>query len=160
MALASPVHPWSEFALAAPELAAFGAERFDDDHPSFLATVRDTHLPRVHPVSARVKAGHLALYMYPTSPKGKDLMLDGRYALHCSVADHQGGAGEFYVRGFGARVDDPDRQRELADAGFPAKEGYVVVELGVDEAFSSTYPAAAPDPVVVRWRRAAASDAR
>jgi hypothetical protein len=29
----------------------------------------------------------LFIFMEPTSPKGHDLRRDGRYTLHCSVAD-------------------------------------------------------------------------
>jgi hypothetical protein len=98
------LHPWSEFAAAAPALAEFGEHRINAGPPSHLATVRGERLPRVHPVGASVHGGHLALWMHPTSPKGRDIDADGRYALHCSVADNQGGEGEFWVRGFGCRV--------------------------------------------------------
>jgi len=147
------VHPWSEFEAAAAALAAVGQQRLNVDAPNYLATVRGDALPRVHPVSARIKGGHLALYMYPNSPKGKDLTLDGRYALHCHVADEEGGAGEFYVRGYGVRVDDRDHQAALAAAGFEQKEKYVVFELGIDEAFGCTYEGDALEPVIHRWRR-------
>ena len=145
------VNPWSAFEADASALADVGQQRFNDA-PNYLATARDGK-PRVHPVSARIKGGHLALYMYPNSPKGKDLDIDGRYALHCTVADDSGGAGEFYVRGHGVRVDEPDHQQLLAAAGFPQKDGYVIFELGVDEAFSCTYETEALEPVIQRWRR-------
>lgn len=112
----------------------------------------------MHPVSAKVSGGRLAVYMYPTSPKGQDLAVDGRYALHCSVSDHDGGGGEFYVRGLGARVDSPDWQVELAAAGFPQKDGFVLFELGVDEAFACTYAEESAEPLILRWRRSVPSD--
>ena len=146
------VSPWSSFAADAPALAVVGEQRLNEA-PNYLATVRDGALPRVHPVSARIKGGRLALYMYPNSPKGKDLVIDGRYALHCAVADDEGGAGEFYVRGYGVRVDGTEHQELLATAGFEQKEGYVVFELGVDEAFSCIYETEALEPVIQRWRR-------
>ena len=148
------VNPWSSFEADAGPLAIAGRELLNVEAPNYLATVRDGQLPRVHPVSARVKGGHLALYMYPNSPKGKDLVSDGRYALHCHVSNEVGGAGEFYVRGFGTRIDDPDHQATLAEAGFEQKDGYVVFELGVEEAFSCTYEGEALEPVIHRWRRA------
>jgi hypothetical protein len=146
-------HPWSEFEAGAPELAAFGRARLDSEAPSYLATVRRDELPRVHPVGAKVKAGRLALYMYPTSPKGKDLVADGRYALHCNVSDNQGGGGEFYVRGYAIRVDSSEHQALVAEAGFPPKNGFDVFELGVDEAFSCTYDESTERPVIQRWQR-------
>ena len=149
------VNPWSAFEADAEALASVGQLRLNVDAPNYLATVRDDALPRVHPVSARVKGGRLALYMYPNSPKGKDLVGDGRFALHCHVADDVGGKGEFYVRGYGARVDDAEHRAALAEAGFEQKDGYVVFELGIDEAFSCTYEGDGLDPVITRWRRSA-----
>lgn len=144
-------HPWSDFEAAAPALAAFGRSRLDAEGPSYLATVRGERLPRVHPVGARVKAGRLALYMYPASPKGRDLAADGRYALHGHVSDNEGGAGEFYVRGHAIRVDAPEHQAALADAGFPPKDGFDLFELGVEEAFTCVYDESSGRPVIERW---------
>jgi hypothetical protein len=79
------VKPWSDFERSASELAAIGRDRLSTDSPNYLATIRGGGLPRVHPVSATVRGGRLAVYMYPTSPKGQDLVVDGRYAPHCSV---------------------------------------------------------------------------
>lgn len=90
--------------------------------------------------------------MYPSSPKGRDLVTDGRYALHCSVADQEGGSGEFYVRGFAMRADHDEHRAELATAGFATKEGFVVFELGVDEAFSCIYDESSSTPIIQRWR--------
>ena len=48
--------------------------------------------PRVHPVTPIVGSGKLFVFMEPTSPKGKDLMRDGRYALHCGIeGNNEGG---------------------------------------------------------------------
>jgi hypothetical protein len=145
------MNPWSEFERSAAALAAIGHARLSTDSPNYLATIRGGGLPPVHPVSATVKGGRLVVYMYPTSPKGQDLVIDGRYALHCSVSDHDGGGGEFYVRGVGARVDESS-QAELATAGFPQKDGFVLFELGVDEAFACTYSKKAGKPLILRWR--------
>lgn len=133
------MHDWHGFAAADPALGAFGEARINTAAPSFLATVRDGALPRVHPVGARVKGGHLALYMYDTSPKARDLDNDGRYALHCSVADNDGGDGEFQVRGYGVRVSTDVHKAALAAAGFIEREGYILYELGVSDAFACVY---------------------
>lgn len=149
----SPSAAWHEFEREDPELAALGSERFNSDLPSFLATVRGEMAPRVHPVDARVKNGHLAVYMYATSPKCKDLTEDGRFALHCGVADRRGGAGEFHVRGRATRVETEAHVRKLTDAGLPSLEGYVLWELGIDEAFACTYGDDSDEPMTRRWRR-------
>jgi hypothetical protein len=137
--------PWSALTKAAPALAEFGERRMATA-PSYLATVRGKGLPRVHPVSPQVRSGHLCVYMYPTSPKGKDLRLDGRYALHTSVPDNDGSGGEFHLRGHGRQVEDP------TTVGFPAREGYVLFELLLDEATAVNYPDEGP-PDRQSWRR-------
>lgn len=45
-----PLPTWGTFAASAPELAAFVAERLWAE-PSYLATVRTSGAPRVHPVT-------------------------------------------------------------------------------------------------------------
>ena len=101
---------WATFAQAAPEIAAWGESRLTSGLPSFLATVRGTDLLRVHLVDARVKQGHLGVYMYPRSPKGVDLTSDGRFALHCGVSGQDGGDGEFMVRRWAhLATDDEER---------------------------------------------------
>ena len=127
--------PWSTFAAQAPELASFGEGRLAAA-PSYLATVRGAQPPRVHPVGPRVRGGRLCVYMYPTSPKGKDLRLDGRYA---AVEDNNGTGGEFLVRGCARPVDDAVHAAEIERAGFPARDGYVLFELLLDEASAITY---------------------
>jgi hypothetical protein len=130
--------PWSTFAAQAPELASFGEARLAAA-PSYLASVRGAQLPRVHPVGPRVRGGRLCVYMYPTSPKGKDLRLDGRYALHAAVEDNNGTGGEFFVRGYARPVNDAVHAADIEKAGFPARDGYVLFELLLDEASATTY---------------------
>src|SRR5438874_11794155 len=98
---------WTSFANAAPELAAFGAARLAGQ-VAYLATVRANGAPRVHPVTPIIGEGHLFLFMEPTSPKGKDLQRDGRYALHCAVSDSSGASGEFSVTGQARLVTDSE----------------------------------------------------
>jgi hypothetical protein len=88
---------WLEFSRQAPDIAALGEARFRSG-VAYLGTLRADGGPRVHPVTPII-GEQLFLFMEPTSPKGKDLRRDGRYTLHCSVADADGGEGEFYVRG-------------------------------------------------------------
>jgi hypothetical protein len=145
---------WEEFATAAPELADFGAKRLETK-VAYIATVRRDGSPRVHPVSPFVASGHLFVYMEPTSPKGHDLRRDGRYSLHCSVADIEGGAGEFFISGRAALCDDP-RMREVAfaaatEAGFTPKDRYVLFELNVESCLATTYPSG--EPARLRWKQ-------
>src|SRR5262245_12386902 len=97
---------WQALETAQPALAAFGAERLLGSGVAYLATVRADGSPRVHPVTPIIGQGRLFLFMEPTSPKGKDLRRDPRYAMHCSVSDSSGGSGEFYVSGQARFVED------------------------------------------------------
>lgn len=141
---------WKALHAGAPELAAFGAARFASG-VAYLATVRKDGGPRVHPVTPILGEGRLFLFMEPTSPKGFDLQRDGRYALHCSVADADGGEGEFHVRGTGRLVEDAQtRVLAVRSASYEPADRYILFELEVAAAFATVY--AADGPVRMRWR--------
>jgi hypothetical protein len=142
---------WGEFASAAPELAAFGAGRFAA-LPAYLATVRPTGAPRVHPVTPIVADGGLFLFMEPTSPKGTDLREQGWYALHSGVPDRHGSGGEFSVSGRGTLTDEPgDRAAAARAAGYEPADRYVLFELSVAEARCTGYGDVVL-PVPGRWK--------
>lgn len=123
-----------------PELAAFGTRRLTEPRVAYLATVGPDGAPRVHPVTPIVAPGRLFVFMEPTSPKGHDLERGSRYALHCAVEGDSGGLGEFRVRGVGERISDPHlRQVATEHAPYDPSEDYVLFELSVDDAFSTTY---------------------
>lgn len=129
---------WLEFSQQAPELAAFGAARFGSG-VAYLATVRADGGPRVHPVTP-IMGEELFLFMEPTSPKGKDLQRDGRFALHCAVEDSGGGGGEFYVRGRAQLTDDPlRREQAIRAASYAPQERYILFVLAVEFAFMNVY---------------------
>jgi hypothetical protein len=143
---------WQQFTQQAPELAAFGAARFSSG-VAYLGTLRPDGGPRVHPVTP-ILGEELYLFMEPTSPKGKDLQRDGRYTLHCSVADSQGGEGEFYVQGTASLTADPDhRRRATAAASYDPNNRYILFVLDVAYAFMNTYGDDGPQPR--RWREVA-----
>ena len=130
---------WDDFARAAPELAAFGAERLHGK-VAYLATVRPDGAPRVHPVTPIIGEGHLFLFMEPTSPKGKDLQRDGRYALHCAVSDSSGASGEFILSGHARLITDSDtRESAKCVSNYAPKDRYVLFELSVENAASTVY---------------------
>ena len=130
---------WGEFANAEPELAAFGAARIGA-RPSYLATVQKSGAPRVHPVSPVITADGLFLFMEPTSPKGRDLLERGWYALHNGVPDNEGSGGEFFVSGKGFAVDDPAvRAASAQAANYEPAERYVLFELKISQARCNGY---------------------
>jgi hypothetical protein len=129
---------WKQFAQQAPELAEFGAARFQSG-VAYLGTIRPDGGPRVHPVTPII-GEQLFLFMEPTSPKGKDLQRDGRYTLHCSVADMSGGEGEFYVRGQATLTDEPlIREQAVRAASYSPQDRYILFVLTVEFAFMNRY---------------------
>lgn len=141
---------WQAFAQAAPDIAAFGASRLGRG-VAYLGTVRAGGGPRVHPVTPII-GEQLFLFMEPASPKGKDLLRDPRYALHCAVEDSGGGEGEFYVRGRATLTPDPaHRQQAIAAASYTPQARYVLFILSVEYAFMNVYLGDKTD--TRRWRQ-------
>jgi hypothetical protein len=141
---------WAEFEAAAADLAAFGTERLRHA-PAYLATVRESGGPRVHPVSPIIGGGCLFLFMEPTSPKAADLRHRPRYAMHSAVPDSNGTGGEFFLSGRAEYTDDPE-QRRLAEvaAGYDPASRYILFALSIDEARCNGYgDVSLPTPA--RW---------
>ena len=130
---------WHKLETENPELAQIGQTRLNGQ-VAYLATTRANGAPRVHPVTPIVGAGKLFVFMEPTSPKGKDLVRDGRYALHCGVEDNNGGEGEFYVWGNGHLVTDAAvRATAVAASTYSPADRYILFELDVSRARSTSY---------------------
>ena len=130
---------WQALEKGNKELADFGLNRFGS-RVAYLATIRKDGSPRVHPVTPFVVEGHLLVGMDDDSPKGHDLRRDGRYALHCSVEDDDGGEGEFILSGR-ARFTDNPVLRALATENPPYDflDRHVLFVLEVERALSTVY---------------------
>jgi hypothetical protein len=136
--------------VRAPKLARFGGDCLTA-MPAYLATIRRSGAPRVHPVTPIFTSEGLFLFMEPTSPKARDLRERRLYALHNGVPDDAGTGGEFYVSGMGLAVEEPViRAQVVAAASYPAAERYVLFELLVSSARATGYgDVELPDPA--RW---------
>jgi len=133
------VTTWGDFAAVEPELSAFAAERLRAA-PSYLATVRASGAPRVHPVTPILTADGLFVFMEPTSPKAADLRERGWFALHNGVADNAGTGGEASVSGTGHPVDDADaRAMVVTAASYDPADHYVLFELRPSEVRCNGY---------------------
>jgi hypothetical protein len=142
--------PWGAFAAGEPELASFGASRLTAA-PAYLATIRHTGAPRVHPVTPILTTDGLYLFMEPTSPKGRDLRERAWYALHSGVPDNQGSGGEFFVSGQGFAVENASLWTLVAQAAtYDPAERYVLFELLLTEARCNGY-GDVPLPTRQRW---------
>jgi hypothetical protein len=143
---------WQALADAAPELAAFGAERLHD-RVAYLATLKADGSPRLNPVRPVVADRRLFIFTEAASPKVGDLDRDARYALHgTATSDQPWDLREFVVVGCARRVDDL-LARALADAnsGFPRDDRFLLFELFVVAAMSTVYGADGR-PHRERWR--------
>jgi len=141
---------WGEFARREPELARFGAGRLTAA-PAYLATVRRSGAPRVHPVTPIFTSVGLYLFMEPTSPKGRDLRERGRFAVHSGVPDNAGSGGEFNASGRGFATDDPDMWSHVAEAAsYSPADRYLLFELQLSEARCHGY-GDVPLPSTRRW---------
>jgi general stress protein 26 len=133
---------WQALEDGNKELAEFGVKRFASNHVGYLATLRKDGSPRVHPMTPFVGEGHLFFFTHVGSFFWHDLQRDGRYALHCSVENQDGGEGEFFIKGYATLTDDPDL-RVIAEKYVPYTDDLEddpgLFELSVESAFSTVY---------------------
>lgn len=125
---------WAEFEAAAPDLASTGRRVLlrDGISQGLLATVGGDGLPRIHPVYVSIVGPRLATFILP-SAKGRDLELDGRYALH----GHQDpeAPDEFEVRGTARLISDKAEWDEVAAAWyFSVDDRHRLFELSIESA--------------------------
>ena len=133
-----------------PALAEFGVERLNGK-VAYLATLRKDGSPRLHPMTPIIGAGHLFVFMEPTSPKGHDLQRDGRYAINCSVTDTDGASGEFIITGRARLIDDPEvRGLAVRLSSYAPADRYILFEFDLTSAASTIYPAG--QPIRQNWK--------
>jgi len=152
---------WSALARSAPELSQLGEKRLFQFGPglAFLATVRADGGPRVHPVCVNIVDEDLYLLIGP-SPKRRDLIRDGRFALHSFPAPDVD--DEFYITGRAEHEPDPTLVRRVAAAqvarGATTSGEELAFRLEIERALYSRYkPRGEPDnwpPAYLKWSAA------
>ncbi|HLG10504.1 MAG TPA: pyridoxamine 5'-phosphate oxidase [Dehalococcoidia bacterium] len=102
---------WAEFERLRPDLAQAGRELFYffGVGLALLGTVRRDGGPRVHPVCPLIAESRLLAFIIP-SPKLRDLLRDGRYALHSYPLPEN--EDVFYVTGEVQVLRDADLRSE------------------------------------------------
>ncbi len=136
---------WSEFAATAPEMAARGG-RMLAIPLAYLATVRCSGAPRLHPLSPILTAGRLFIAIQSTSPRRFDLARDGRYSLH-TLPPELGpdyDEFEFNLTGTATRVTDSATldlidETEAARARPAIPRHDWVFELDIEQALTSVW---------------------
>lgn len=148
---------WGEFEAAMPEMAAAGRALLYQYGPglAYLATVRPDGGPRIHPICPVIVEGGLYAFI-GDSPKRRDLLRDGRYALH--TFPKRDGDDEFYLSGRCIRVEDTALSARV-DAFYRGQgtthgEDDLAVEFLIERALHAAYQtqgAAGWPPVYTRW---------
>lgn len=147
---------WQRLEEDALQLAAFGQARLDGK-VAYLATVQDSGLPRVHPVTPMIGGGKCFIFCEPDSSKVRDLRANGKYAIHCAMSDSSGSSGEFKMMGTALEVTDATT-RQLAESicSYRPSASYLLFELGISEVTAISWRGGRPD----RRRWSAAATAR
>lgn len=145
-----PLASWAELAAAAPELAAAGAGHLDRSAgAALLATIHGNDPPRIHPVTVGIVGEGLYVFLLD-SAKRRDLVEDGRFALHA----HQDMAApdEFSVRGRALLVP-PGALRARVASGwfFEVDDSYWLFELRMQSALLGRRGAREWPPRYSRW---------
>jgi hypothetical protein len=141
---------WADFAAAAPTIAAAGAGHLDRaEGAALLATVRGDAPPRIHPVTVGIVGDGLYVFLLD-SAKRKDLVEDGRFALHAH--QDQAKPDEFSVRGR-ARLVPAGETRDTVASGwfFEVDDAYWLFELQVQSAILGERAADEWPPRYTRW---------
>jgi len=146
---------WAEFERAEPDMAASARQLLYQFGPGlgYIATVRKDGGPRVQPCCPIVHDGMLWVFVLHASPKGKDLLRDGRYALHAFPKPDLD--DEFYVSGTVRVIDDAATRAAVAAAtvanvGEPEE---TLFALDLERAMLATYTHRPQWPPAYRiWR--------
>lgn len=133
---------WSRFEAEAPEIALAGRRLLSADGSgvAYLATVRKDGGPRVHPVMPVLAGGSLYAFVVNLGWKYRDLVRDGRYALHSAPAAE--GGEEFYITGPARESSDPGergRVREVCGGRLGGHDFEALFELGIDRALHTKW---------------------
>ena len=148
---------WAEFERAAPALAAAGKALIYQFGPglAYLATVRADGAPRLHPICPAIVDDALYAFIID-SPKRRDLLRDGRYALH--TFSPQDTDDEFMLSGRAEVQDDAAlyaRVAAVVDAsGVTREHDELLFAFAIERAFHAKYAArgtAGGPPVKTHW---------
>ena len=143
------MYSWIDLQNDAPDIAEFGRKRLDGKLV-YLATIKASGNPRVHPVTAFLSEKHCFMFAEPDSTKVKDLSDSGQFHLHCAMSDSSGSSGEFQMSGQAQVCQDSYRQEAEDSCPFRPSSRSVLYELFVEEAIATSYRGGRADRR--RWR--------
>ena len=146
---------WGDLETAEPGLAAVGRWLLEQSNGvAFLATVRRDGSPQLRPIMPVLAGEGLWALIVSLSSKHRDLLNDGRFALHMIPAGEEN--KELHLAGRARRVEDAaERAAVAAAAGRDLHEFETVFELMPERATGThwaNWPTAESWPSYVRWR--------
>jgi hypothetical protein len=142
---------WADLEAADPELAATARALLErtGTGEGMLASVRGDLPPRIHPVNVAVIEGRLLTVVLGGSAKARDLLEDGRYALHAHLDPSV--PRELLVRGHAVEVTEPAARARLAAAwAFEVDDEAHLLELAVEHVLLGDRPDADAWPPAYR----------
>src|SRR3954463_5722653 len=104
---------WSDFAAAAPGLAARVQARLDAHTHKTIATLRRDGSPRISGTETTLRDGELWIGSMWGALKARDLQRDPRFALHSGSGEPDGWDGDAKLAGTVEEITDEPRVREL-----------------------------------------------
>lgn len=104
---------WKDIESAAPDLARAVQQRFDATLHKTLATLRRDGSPRISGTEVVFAAGGVWLGSMPGARKARDLLRDGRCALHSAPVDEKLVDGDAKIAGIASEVVDLSEIREV-----------------------------------------------
>lgn len=111
---------WSEFEVAAPELAERVRARLDAHTHKTLATLRLDGSPRISGTETVLRDGELWIGSMWHARKARDLQRDPRFALHSGSDDPPDWTGDAKLAGIVEEITDPERVRAINGDGAPS----------------------------------------
>jgi hypothetical protein len=135
---------WGEFEAANPEMAAAGRRLLYQLGVGlgYLATVRSDGGPRIHPFCPIIHDGSIYGLIGP-SPKRRDLLRDGRYAVHSFPSPDRD--DEFTFTGRAHLCTSPELAGRVGEAmtstGVTSSGDEALFEFSIDRALLAQYKA-------------------
>lgn len=142
---------WSRFADEAPALAAQVLARFEASKHHVLATLRLDGAPRVSGTELQFHADALYAGSMAGSIKAKDLLRDGRFAVHANPGDGTMSGGDVKISGIAIEITDTDVIAGYAGAIAPP-EPFHLFELRLTEAVLTSLHPDGDRLVIEHWR--------
>lgn len=129
---------WQQFAEQAPALADAVRARFTAHKHHVLATLRTDGSPRVSGTEVEILDGGLVLGSMFGAVKAKDLVRDGRYALHSNPGHHTMDGGDAKIAGTAREVVGEEFETVLASYTYEVPKPLHLFVLDIDEVALTT----------------------